>query len=592
MSPKAQKPIPNDEQYKELCSFIKIWNDGRRYPANHSLEKHFGKKIRAIRKMAEAYRIYRIKNPECGLPPLALRRGDTGYIIAMSEGVLNQIEPFRIDAKKLKHASTIVVTAAQFGSSVNEMFWDALMHYKKERKAVVTAMAIKYGPIQTAIDKQTGESILTSTFPDQLKGYVLFEDLLLCQGRLNLNVTRFRPTLEHFLTDGVCQMGGIVSQIFAAPKLELEYRPRVGHNSPKAIMTTGACTYPNYQVDKLGQQDRTGEVSTDSHNFSAIVIEVENNSFHFRQLHANKNGEFYDINPTKGGVDLFSQKGVQHRPGDVSALVCGDWHTGITAPEVRSATFGKGSITNVLNPKHVVLHDFFDGNSISPYEARQGARRAYKPELHWDSLEKELDGCVDELNWITSQTNATINVVASNHPEFVAEYVEKFVWVKEDCNLDIGARLHRMMVEDLKQRKPKKHEARASDPVVLWIRERCPQVRMLERQEILLLPEKAKRPILCSLHGDKGTRGAETRSTGEFRKMNQRVIVGHNHSACILGTVWRVGTSTPRMQHYVTLPTTNWTNTHCVIFENGQRMLINIIKGRWYGKQQWEKEKK
>jgi hypothetical protein len=45
----------------------------------------------------------------------------------------------------------------------------------------------------------------------------------------------------------------------------------------------------------------------------------------------------------------------------------------------------------------------------------------------------------------------------------------------------------------------------------------------------------------------------------------------------------RVGTSTKLMKHYVEGPATNWTNTHGVVFENGQVMLLNIINARWHG---------
>ena len=67
--------------------------------------------------------------------------------------------------------------------------------------------------------------------------------------------------------------------------------------------------------------------------------------------------------------------------------------------------------------------------------------------------------------------------------------------------------------------------------------------------------------------------------------MNQRITLGHNHSSTIWGSIWRVGVSTPLMQPYVDNPVTNWTNTHQVIFANGQRQNINIINGKWHGYQ-------
>jgi hypothetical protein len=576
------------KKFRKLLEFAKIWNDVRSYPANYDLERRLGKKIAAIQARAREYRKYRIAHPLLGLPALVLRRIVTGGIIAVPYGVLEQLDPFRIDIEKIKNAKAIVVTGQQFGANLNKSFWSSLMQYEKERGALVVVMPIKYGPVKTVHQKETGARYLTSTFPEEMNGRVLFEDLELCGGELMLNVTRMRPTLERFLTDTICEMGGTASQIFAAPKLELEHRPRVGHHYPKAIMTTGACNYPNYHVDNLGQQDRTGEIATEAHNFAAIVVELDHHSFHFRQLHANKRGEFYDINPRRGGADFFTPRGAEHRPDDVSALLCGDWHTGKTDPQVRAGTFGRGSMTQTLKPKMVVLHDFIDCDSVSEWEQKTASRRAYKAPLQWDSLENELYAGKAEFEWMRSQTDAELIAVASNHPEFVTDFIESLRWTKDNRNLEIGARLLLGMVDDLKSRTPQKHEAKATDPIVAWFRKNCPDVTMLERQDALLLPRGAEHPILVSMHGDKGPRGSETRSTKAFRQMNQRTFLAHNHSGTIHGPVWRLGTSTPRMQFYITSPATNWTNTHGIIFKNSQRQLLNFVKGRWYGKRQWK----
>ena len=117
---------------------------------------------------------------------------------------------------------------------------------------------------------------------------------------------------------------------------------------------------------------------------------------------------------------------------------------------------------------------------------------------------------------------------------------------------------------------------RAADPVALYFREEAPFVDALERQDTRIV-----NGILCSMHGDIGLAGTHTRGMKEFLKLSHRVTLGHNHSSTIRDMVWRVGTSTPLIQHYVEGPATNWTNTHQVIFENGQRQNINFIYGKW-----------
>ena len=488
---------------------------------------------------------------------------------------LRLLDEFKIDLEDVKKAKGVVVTSAQFGANIHKGFWATLQTYAKYRDFPLVVMPIKYGPVSFRWGRYT------STFPDELKGHLIFEDLLLCHDQIQLNVTRMRPTLDRFLTPKVCEMGGNVSQIFAAPLLELEHTTRIGHKFPKACMTTGAVSIPNYTLDKLGQQDRTAEVAIDNHTFAAIVIEFDKDRFHFRQLVADKKGEFFDIDPVHGGARHFTAKTHRHKPDAVDGVVLGDWHTSKTCPLVKQATFGPKSIVDLLKPKNVVLHDFVDGDSISKYEQHQATRRAWKALKCYDSLEREMEDCVRELKWMRDiAPGVKFHAVASNHPEFVTEYIDNMRWVKDDINLLFGSQMFNAVVEDLKSRDPEKVNAIGIDPVILYLRKHCPFVNVMERTDKLFL---GKGEILCSMHGDIGMRGAPSRSTAEFRKMNQKIILGHNHSATILGPVWRVGTSTPRTQFYVTTPATQWTNTQCAIFENGQRMLLNILDTDWHG---------
>lgn len=130
----------------------------------------------------------------------------------------------------------------------------------------------------------------------------------------------------------------------------------------------------------------------------------------------------------------------------------------------------------------------------------------------------------------------------------------------------------------------RRHNGTGLVPVADYLSEHVAseRVRFIGRQTPVYLPKNASHPILISSHGDVGTRGGKAGGNADFRKLNMRLILGHNHSATIFGPVWRVGVSTPRAQHYVNGPATNWTNTHCIVYRNGQRQLVNIINGRWH----------
>lgn len=575
---------------REMREFAKVYNNYKMCPLLHDLirvlypDNTAKDKRRVMKRKIESYNNFRKSHAEFDLPELILRTGKDGHIIGLPEGVREQLAEFQIDSKKLENAKGLIITSAQFGATLNSQVFQAFKRYANHLGYTLVVMPIKYGPIKTVYQKTLDKRVLTSTFDDALKGYMIFDDTVFAGDMLNLNVTRLRPTLTRFLTDAICERGGAASQIYAAPKLELEYRPRLLHDYPKAIMTTGAITHPNYNVDNLGQRDRTGELARAEHTFSAIIVEYSSKkTFHFRQLLATTTGEFYDIDPINGGAVFITPKAIEHRPNDVVAAVLGDWHVGKTHPDVRKITFEE--MLPKLKPDSVILHDLFDGESINHWESRQASRRAYKGPRRIDSAEIELNELIKELQWMQNcLPGAKLYTVASNHNEFLKRNIENLQWVDDNANLAIGAKLFTVLQEDMEKRSPDSHELSAIDPVNWWVNQHAPNVHTLGRRSKLILPESPdSKKILCSLHGDIGPKGQRAGSLNSFRKWNHWIIIGHRHTAAILGPIWCVGTSTYLTEHYVSGPATNWTHTHALIYANGQRQLINIMNGTYHG---------
>jgi hypothetical protein len=575
-------------QVKELVQFAKVWND-KDYAVSHDLENAFGITWVEIWKHRKKYLAFREKHTEFEevLPYLSVRKRQTGEYVPLPLEVLSQLDVYRFERSQLKNARGLVVVAAQWGAPLNHSFWWSLKMYAEYRGFPLIVMPMKYGPIKTHKHR------FKSLFPSEFYGHVIFDDVLVAKGMLQLNVARFRPTLEKHLTDKVCQMGGEVSQIFGAPRLELEHRPRIGHTYSKSIMTTGAVTHPSYRVDPLGQQDRTGEVATATHEYAAIVVEFgkKKREFHFRQLLANKRGEFYDIEPVLGGARFFTEAGHEHKPNAVDTVIEGDWHTYTTDPVVREATYHKKhGLFPKLQPKHVIMHDAMDNDSPAcPFWGKQKIRSAFLASLGLDDVRKELEDNAVEIEWkMKHLPNAKYHWVPSNHPDsWMMNWIDSGEWIKDDRNRMLGAELTLEVYRDLEERtrtqKLTRGEIRPLSPIAIYFRKRLPELHVIDRQEPFLRPKKAKHPVVLSLHGDIGPGGMPSRGTQPFLKFNARIILGHNHTATKYLGIWRVGTTTKLMKHYVEAPATSWTNTHGVVFDNGQVMLINIIKGRWQG---------
>ena len=174
----------------------------------------------------------------------------------------------------------------------------------------------------------------------------------------------------------------------------------------------------------------------------------------------------------------------------------------------------------------------------------QGARRAWKAQHGFNSLQLELEMAVAKEQWINAQVTsyvpkARVHRIAANHPEFITEYIERRKWEYpgHDINAEIGAELFLAMKRSIPKPKLKMlqsgafamHSLRRKtrlgpiDPVVWYFRQHCPQIISYERRDGFL-PARSKASILCSLHGDKSSRGGPTRSTKEFRKVGRRTL--------------------------------------------------------------------
>jgi len=88
------------------------------------------------------------------------------------------------------------------------------------------------------------------------------------------------------------------------------------------------------------------------------------------------------------------------------------------------------------------------------------------------------------------------------------------------------------------------------------------------------------RDIEVAYHGDKGSGGAPGSISG-FAKIGVRSIIGHTHAPGIKAGAYQVGTSSRLDLTYATGGPSGWLNSHCVIYPNGKRSLINVIDGNW-----------
>lgn len=80
-------------------------------------------------------------------------------------------------------------------------------------------------------------------------------------------------------------------------------------------------------------------------------------------------------------------------------------------------------------------------------------------------------------------------------------------------------------------------------------------------------------------HGHVGPNGSRGSVKSQAR-IGMKSVIGHSHSPGIRDGAYQVGTSSRLNLEYVRGPS-SWLHTHCVIYANGKRTLINIINGEW-----------
>jgi hypothetical protein len=238
----------------------------------------------------------------------------------------------------------------------------------------------------------------------------------------------------------------------------------------------------------------------------------------------------------------------------------GDYHCRENNPAVLAAT---EEMIKELKPKNLVLHDFFDGYSISHHDQGRNIRRSQKADLL--NLEDELYDCGAHLqNLRNLSKDMKIYLVKSNHDEVIDRYLDEGRFLDDPQNMRIALDLAIAKHDGL-------------DPLKEGIEStygKVPGVTYLARTDNL-----KRFGWQLANHGDMGANGARAGPAG-LEKANSKQIVGHSHSPKIMRKFFQVGTSSNLMLDYNRGPS-SWLNTHAVLYAHGQPSLINIIEGQW-----------
>lgn len=475
-----------------------------------------------------------------------------------------------------------IITWAQNNTPVHERFLTNIESYAKYIGADIHVIAGRYqNPTSVFSDSkhdiwhQSITKYLDAARHDVHKYASIMSDV------------KIQPTAVNPMT-GLQGMSGINSCVFGSPKVQMQMIPVLEGCKPKMMVTTGACTVKNYTDSKSGKH---GEFH---HTLGFVIIEIKDEEIFFiRQVTADSDGNFMDLfnsvefigesrdiefdstidqvnwNAVNFGADPIEWVGESLISGvkRFEACVLGDLHYGHEDNEVLSKTL---DLLSKFSPKHIVLHDVFDGYSISHHEMKDPFAQYRKEVQGTNSLKTEVDYMLDQLEEFTKFEDCDVVIVRSNHDDFIDRWLKNGDWKKQPTPKNSMEYMEYSQI--LLRQYAESDKVKGVIPEL--INTRYPEFITLGRSDSYMV-----KGWELAQHGDVGSSGSRG-SLQQFRKLNTKIIVGHYHAPGRMDGALSVGTTTKLRVGYNIGPS-GWLQSHVIIHENGKAQHVNFIEGEF-----------
>jgi hypothetical protein len=521
-----------------------VYNDIGRYPDIASVAAALGYKPGPLRNRVAKIRV-------TGSPPLVDRRAAYESKPSMAKAM-----PVR----------RWLLTAAQDDTAVHAGFWANLVAYAQVIGAEILVGGFTY---QKGLFEDHASR--TAVFPETVRPYLRHENVtcgpLLFAAKMNILPTAVRPLsgLENYSRGAWA--------VFPHAKVQLVSVPALPGSHPAMVMTTGACTLPNYIEKKAGLKAEF------HHQIGATIVEVDECDRVFcRQISAIGDGSFQDL-------DVIVRNGEVSRGHRVEAITWGDIHREKIDPVIARTCWGfdvateqivtRDSMISALKPRHQFFHDILDFRSRNHHRRGDHIHGKLMSVLGAESVDDELSLCARFLRATQFDYCASV-VVASNHNDALLRWLRETdprldpLNLKTWCelNLEWHRRIEAVDTEfDLFQHALSRHDSRLLDDIIFVPRGGSYQIC------------QDRGGIECGAHGDEGPNGSRG-SALSLNRVSVRMTIGHAHSAAILDGVHVVGLCGLMDQGYNSGPS-GWSHTQGVTYPNSRRTLITLIDGKW-----------
>ena len=448
-------------------------------------------------------------------------------------------------SKKLdKEKKTFIITWAQNNTPIHKNFFKNIIAYKDSLDAGLHIIAGRYNNPTSIWGQKSKEGEFWNP------QVVPFLDAARHNIHKNLRVlsdVKIPPTGSTPLS-GLNSVTGLESCIVGHPRQQVKSLPILVGYPHKLLLSTGSCTVANYTDSKSGKK---GEFH---HSIGFIIVELDGKHFHIRQVSADSKGNFYDLHKrVLDGKVLDNVEGAE-------AAVLGDIHV---AHNDKKATAVSFKMLDAMKPKHTMIHDIADCESISHHEENDPFRLMQKEENGTGDLRKELDIM---LEWCRERLKYNLVIVRSNHDDFLDRWLKSVDWRR--------ARNKRMFLFGA--------EILANEPVA---QKKGVISYMIENEfgdKVKTLGLDDSYRVLgweLGVHGHVGANGSRG-GHNQYKNMNTKMITGHTHSPNRGDGHMTVGTNSGLRVGYNS-GASSWMHANALIYPDGKAQLIYIVNGKY-----------
>jgi hypothetical protein len=433
-------------------------------------------------------------------------------------------------------------TSAQNATPVNQNAWANILVYAEHIGAEIHVIPFRYkNPTSTFVEARN------DWWDPLVRPYLNLARHEVCDNLLAACDVKVQPTAE-FPLRGLHAISRGRTTLIGHPKMHMETCAVLPEQHRASLWTTGAVTEKNYTDSRAGKKGES------HHQIGFTVVEVDGGDFHVRHVPCDAEGDFQDLS-------IQVVRGEVIESCTATGLVLGDLHIGEVDADKMGGTL---ALYNWLRPEKVVLHDVFNGHSVSHWDRKNPVLMYHKLIEGKASLKVELKEMLRYLAYMEQEmSGADLYVVRSNHDEWLDRYVASTEWKHDLTNAAEFANLLSVSLKKQVQLIPH-----------LITEEFGRRYTCLSRNEVLDISG-----FNAGNHGDKGIGGSRG-SALQYERIPGKQIVGHYHSSGRWNGVLVTGTSTVIPLPYQEGPDAAH-HGDVLVYPNGQAVNILYHKGKF-----------